>query len=389
MTDAPSTIPPNDEKIACLAASVAGRVDFPRGESSNIPLAKPDVILIFASMRPAFILSNILACVLPVFAYSLNASQAVRKADCASDWHALSFTVENDFRFSDRYYTNGLKLSYTQSGSDFWTSRLQFALLNLFAPDGAQAYESVSIGQAMYVPSDISTPNPPETYRPYAGWLYASFGAHVATRDTLDSFTVNLGVVGPISLAEDTQKLYHSVIDADWPMGWHTQIKNEPGIVLSYRHSQRLVRERIGALDFDAIGSAAADLGNVLTQGEVRAFMRFGKNLPYNFEPNRIDYSSGNDVAWLPEGGVPDWHFYGFAGGAARFVGYDITLDGNTFAHSRSVTPKWLVGEFIAGLSARYESVQLDLSYTLRTAEFNGQGHPVHMFWSATLKYVF
>ena len=82
MTDAPSTIPPNDEKIACLAASVAGRVDFPRGESSNIPLAKPDVILIFASMRPAFILSNILACVLPVFAYSLNASQAVRKADC-------------------------------------------------------------------------------------------------------------------------------------------------------------------------------------------------------------------------------------------------------------------------------------------------------------------
>ena len=85
MTDAPSTIPPNDEKIACLAASVAGRVDFPRGESSNIPLAKPDVILIFASMRPAFILSNILACVLPVFAYSLNASQAVRKADCASD----------------------------------------------------------------------------------------------------------------------------------------------------------------------------------------------------------------------------------------------------------------------------------------------------------------
>ena len=201
MTDAPSTIPPNDEKIACLAASVAGRVDFPRGESSNIPLAKPDVILIFASMRPTFILSNILACVLPVFAYSLNASQAVRKADCASDWHALSFTVENDFRFSDRYYTNGLKLSYTQSGSDFWTSRLQFALLNLFAPDGAQAYESVSIGQAMYVPSDISTPNPPETDRPYAGWLYASFGAHVATRDTLDSFTVNLGVVGPISLA--------------------------------------------------------------------------------------------------------------------------------------------------------------------------------------------
>ena len=77
------------------------------------------------------------------------------------------------------------------------------------------------------------------------------------------------------------------------------------------------------------------------------------------------------------------------AGGAARFVGYDITLNGNTFADSRSVVPKWLVGEFMAGVSSRFGAVGFDLSYTLRTAEFNHQKHPVHMFWAATLKYSF
>lgn len=333
-------------------------------------------------------MSNILPAVF--FAASLSAQPVAQPSGGGTpEFRAVSFTVENDYGFSDRYYTNGLKLSYTQSGRDFWTSRLQFALLDLFTPDGTQAYESVSVGQMMCVSSDINWPNPPEWDRPYAGWLYAGFGAHAATRDTLDSFTVNLGVVGPISLAEDAQKFYHSIIGADWPMGWHDQIKNEPGIVLSYRHSQRVVRGKIESLDFDAVASAALDLGNVMTQGEARAFLRFGKNLPHNFEPNRIDYSSGNDAAWIPPDGLPDWHLYGFVGGAARFVGYDITLNGNTFADSRSVVPKWLVGEFMAGVSARYGAVGFDLTYTLRTAEFNRQEHPVHMFWAATLKYSF
>ena len=37
---------PSDENIACRAASVAGRVESPRGEFREIPLALPDVILI-------------------------------------------------------------------------------------------------------------------------------------------------------------------------------------------------------------------------------------------------------------------------------------------------------------------------------------------------------
>lgn len=299
----------------------------------------------------------------------------------------LSLRIENDIYFSDRYYTNGLKLSYTQEGDDFLTSRLQFAALRLFVPDGRQAFETVSIGQKMCVSSDIHIPNPPADDRPYAGWLYASFGSHLASRDRLDSFAVNLGVVGPMSLAEDAQKLFHSIIGADWPEGWHNQIKNEPAIILAYEHVERLYRAEIAdGLSTDVLGSVGGELGNAMTQARARLLLRLGFNMPYSFMPNRIDSSDGNDVQWRPTDASPDWHLFAYGGGAARFVGYDITLDGNTYRGGSSVVPKWLVGEALAGISARYKFFQADLNWTLRSAEFNTQRHPVHMFWTLSLK---
>ncbi len=301
---------------------------------------------------------------------------------------SISLFIENDFRFSDRYYTNGLKLAYTGYGDDFLVSKLQFAALRLFI-DGRQAHQTVCLGQNMYVPGEISNPNPPEWDRPYAGWLYVGAGAHLVDKNRLDSLSVNLGVVGPISLAEDAQKLYHSIIGADWPMGWHDQIKNEPGIEIGYNHAERFVRfgsEKGWAAD--VVGSAGFDLGNVKTQAQLRSIVRFGINLPYSFDACRIDAAGGNDVRWIPEKEA-DWHIFGYGGGGARFVGYDISLDGNTFAHSRYVVPKWLVGEVIAGVSARYKSFEAGLNYTLRTAEFNGQKYPVHMFWTLRLKVLF
>ncbi len=322
-------------------------------------------------------------------AAALDAQVAEQKKDVGKR-DVVSLRVENDIYFSDRYYTNGLKLSYTGFGDDFWTSGVQFAALNLFVPDGRQAYQTVSIGQKMCVSSDINIPNPPLDDRPYAGWLYAAFGAHLASENRLDSLTVNLGVVGPLSLAEDAQKFFHSIIDADWPRGWHNQIENEPGIIVAYEHSERLWRAAItDNFSADVIGSLGAEFGNVMTQGRARAFVRFGFNMPYSFMPNRIDASDGNDVEWRPSDSSPDWHCFMYGGGAARFVGYDITLDGNTYRDSRSVVPKWLVGEVMAGISARYDIVQADLNWTLRSAEYNTQRYPVHMFWTLAIKVFF
>ena len=78
-----------------------------------------------------------------------------------------------------------------------------------------------------------------------------------------------------------------------------------------------------------------------------------------------------------------------YTGGVARFVGYDISLDGNAFRHSNSVASKWLVGEFIAGISTRYKDFQADLNWTLSSAEFHKQKFTPHIFWTATIKVYF
>ena len=306
------------------------------------------------------------------------------------EYRVVAFRAENDIYFSDRYYTNGLKISYTQSGDDFLSSRLQFALLKSIFGDDLQAYQTVSVGQKMCVSSDRSVYNPPLDDRPYAGWLYASFGSHLAKENSLDSFTVSLGVVGPLSCAEETQKFWHSFVDVDKPMGWHTQIENEFGFIFSYEHNERLFKRKLTE-DFstDTIATLGADLGNVITQGFVRAIWRFGFNLPCSFSANRIDYSDANDVQWRPTDASANWHCFMYAGGSARFVGYDITLDGNTYRDSRSVASKWLVGEAIAGISSRYKYIQADLNWTLQTSEYHKQRHSPHMFWSLAIKVFF
>ncbi len=312
-------------------------------------------------------------------------AQDVSKAEEAS-YNVVSFRVENDFGFSDRYYTNGLKLSYTGEGDDFLTSKLQFALLRAFVSEG-QAYQTVSLGQKMCVSSDINIPNPPDGDRPYAGWLYLGFGSHIVKQDSMDSFTVNLGIVGKHSFAEHAQKFWHSLWDIDKPMGWHNQIKDEPGIIIAYEHNERVFRYDVDdSFSTDAVATLGAELGNVITQATVRAIWRFGFNMPYSFSPSKIESSDSADVLWRPTDASPDWHLYMYGGGAARFVGYDITLDGNTYRSSYSVTSKWLVGEAVAGISARYKRVQADLNWTLRSAEYVHQRHTPHMFWTLTVK---
>ena len=181
-------------------------------------------------MRIKFILSNILILAIGQICFSSVIDQSKNLEN--RNFEAISFLGENDIGFSDRYYTNGLKLTYTASGDDFLTSKLQFSLLELITDAHSQRYQTVSLGQAMYVASTITHSNPPLDDHPYAGWLYANFGAHIVTKTSLDSIAFAIGVVGDWSFAEEVQKFHHSNIDVDKPMGWRqyaARVENDRG----------------------------------------------------------------------------------------------------------------------------------------------------------------
>ncbi len=399
--------------MANLAASVAGRVRLPRGVSRDIPLAFPDAILIllYTLMKKIFALSifQLLVCAC-VFAAADKSTKSLREDDnlklkkiaakCVKDTpyfgysHTASVVVENDIYFSDRYYTNGIKFQYSESGNDWWATMPQFGLLRLLPwTSKTQCLQSAAFGQNMYVNSDINIPNPSPKDHPYSGFLYVGAAAHMVSEDRADSFAINLGIVGPHSFAEQTQKIYHDIIGADNPLGWHTQLGDEPAAVLSYNHAERLLSfEPLPIEDFscDFIGSGQINAGNALTDGRLKGLFRFGFNLPKSFDASRIDYSMASEAVWAnPDKPAAKWHCYMFLAATARFVAYDIALDGNTYRKSRGVDSRPVVGEFMVGISSRYDFIQADLIWTARTQDYYGQEYSPHFFWALTVKAFF
>ena len=103
-----------------------------------------------------------------------------------------------------------------------------------------QARASITVGQNIYTPADITNTQLIKDDRPYAGWLYMGFGV-VANQGSsrYDKIELDIGMIGPQSYAGYVQRTWHRLLDLEKPNGWENQLKNEPGIVLFYEQAQR------------------------------------------------------------------------------------------------------------------------------------------------------
>jgi hypothetical protein len=311
-----------------------------------------------------------LACLLLLAPVTAEAVCTTTPEECGY----VAFILENDKPSGrDQYYTNGFQLS--------WSSRA-YAPPAWLAPITGQARRFVqdenlrwglSLGQKMFTPQDTRARNPDPRDRPYAGWLYGALTL-ISSGDTqLSSIELQIGVVGPASLAEFTQNGVHDVINTWRSRGWDTQIKDEPGVnlVLNRQYRQNWATGLDG-LSVGIVPSVAASLGNVNTYLGGGLALRIGNALDADFGPPRVRPVSGGSVFYeRPFGDGLGW--YAFAGLEGRIVARDVTLDGNTWRDSRSVDREWLVGDASAGLALMYGGWRVTATYTARSREFAGQ----------------
>lgn len=285
----------------------------------------------------------------------------------------LSLVFENDlFYDTDGNYTNGVRVSWLSGPGRTSASALRAARWFPLFPDGGTVRTSYAVGQNMYTAGDIALRDPPIGDRPYAGWLYGSIGLIAETGRRLDQLELTLGIVGPASLAEPTQKLIHGLTDSQEPRGWDTQLKNEPGVVLTYQRSWRgFVSGSVSGFGFDATPHAGVALGNVFTYANAGVMLRFGQRLPLDYGPPRIQPSLPGSGFFVPQEG---FGWYLFAGVEGRAVARNIFLDGNTFRDSRSVDKEPLVGDLQFGIALTWHNVRLSYTHVLRTREFETQG---------------
>jgi hypothetical protein len=295
----------------------------------------------------------------------------------------FNLVLENDIVSGfDRDYTNGIQFSWTSGPDRVPSWAIDAARLFPLFPETGQVRASFALGQSIYTPDDITLRNPPAEDRPYAGWLYGSIGLVAETGTRLDQLQLQVGVVGPASLAEQIQTTVHEIVGADKPRGWDTQLGNEPGVVLTYQRSWRaFVSGELLGFSFDATPHIGGALGNVFTYANTGATLRLGWNLPNDYGPPRIEPSLPGSAFFEPQDNLGCYIFAGLDG---RAVARNIFLDGNTWQDSRSVEKKPLVGDAQVGFAITLGLARLAYTHVFRTREFEGQ-HGADKFGAVSL----
>lgn len=290
----------------------------------------------------------------------------------------FSAQFENDMFFgsSDRHYTHGSRLSYLTGEDDVPDRVLEWVHYLPIYETQPHARFSLSLGQSIFTPEDITQPVPDPTDRPYAGWLYGGFGLVTYGDDgeRRDSLELALGVVGPWSQAEEVQTTWHDWFNFREPRGWEYQIRNEPGVMLSWDTQDRWIYEELPlGLEWDVTPNWGVTLGNVMTYANVGGMVRLGTALDNDFGPPRIRPSLPGSGFFISRD-VFTW--YVFAGIEGRAVGRNIFLDGNTFRDSPSVDRRNFVGDLQAGFSMGWNDVRIGYTQIWRSREYRGQDSP-------------
>ena len=301
-----------------------------------------------------------------------------------------SFTLDNDlFANRDRDYSSGFKAAWSSpnvrsfANDDClppWLERAGQLFTQVYSPTVEQGNVTFTFGQAMYTPRDKTATALIANDRPYAGWTYLGFGFNTRSPSRLDSYEVNLGVVGPWSHAREAQRLVHKVRHLDQFDGWSNQLKNEFGAQLvferKYRKEYLQNPDSRAGFGFDVIPHLGFSLGNVATYANAGVELRAGWGLPDDFGTSPIRPAGDNSAPRTADGVSQFTRQIGahlFASVDGRGVVRNIFLDGNTIRDSHSVSKERWVADAAVGIAANFGVYKVAYVRVFRTQEFVGQ----------------
>ena len=332
-------------------------------------------------LPPRQLLSKLLIACTAVFLTVTPAALAAEEPDrpTAGDLRAITLYLENDSEFTkpnndtDEHYTNGGAFTFAHQPAWAWDIADWMPGHEGFGkPDDVAV--GYMFGQLMFTSRNLRLETPPDDEHPYSGYLfggaYFQRAKYVSDRvATLDHFQLDLGVIGPSSLAADVQKSVHETFDAVGPGGWDTQMPDEFAIQAYVRKKWRFDLNQPGGWDVQVIPQVGAALGLVYRHLEAGATLRAGWNLPNDFGPGRIA-----DVAAATGGPNTGWGVYGFARAGGRIVEHNVFLEGSNYHDYQGVDEERLVGELEAGLRLGYRgdrwAIELGYSQTFLTPQF-------------------
>jgi len=222
-----------------------------------------------------------------------------------------------------------------------------------------------------------------------------------AARDTRTMISGTVGVIGPGSLAEETQKWIHRTFSGATPRGWDNQIGGQLGLMAIVEQRQGLpflsTANRTG-VQVTTTGSWRVAVGNIMTFAGIGGTVVLGKNLePSSAKHESIGTKRADKPHLRPLANPLDpqaasqpasttcvfaWlKCAAFVEGEIRWVLRNVFLDGRVFSSDPSVDSKPLVADATAGVRLDFPATRSELtgpwfvrlSATRRSPEFNGR----------------
>jgi hypothetical protein len=175
----------------------------------------------------------------------------------------------------------------------------------------------LEVGQHIFTPERTRDALTPALgARSNAGWLYVRDGIRMLHDRRQRELSVTLGVTGQPALAEESQRLFHAIVPGfNRPIDWSEQLAFEPGVIVSFAETGRVLARQAGRVGFDVLPRGELHAGNVNTSVEAGLRVRTGFGLAHPWMASAPD--AGTEIVIA-------------AGGATRYVARDLFLDGNT-----------------------------------------------------------
>jgi lipid A 3-O-deacylase len=268
-----------------------------------------------------------------------------------SPTHMLNLYWDDDYlnlqgKGTDRAYSSGQRIDFfymKKRSSGFFMDRVM-------PKAGSQRTDiySWSLMQVMVTPDNISDPNFQPNDYPWSGALFVAHSLYSYNGEGKFAFKSEalLGVMGPASLAGQTQRLVHRLIHYREPEGWSNQFGNTPLMNAAFSAE----KQEWGCGKFlEVIGGARIDAGAMMDELTVYQYVRIGIMDPYFDGLSALRSASGKSRRRTG--------FYLFMKPQAQAVAYDAFLQGSIFSSKKTLFEHSLPGTKAVSTPTHYHEI--------------------------------
>lgn len=209
---------------------------------------------------------------------------------------SIEFTFDNDFVVgSDEAYTGGMSLVYI--GDELadiddgiyknYTKMMKslFSTLTFREFNTKKINASVAISQIHITPRSIEKLEPIYNQSPYAGIANLDFSLFTREADVLEHYKISVGIIGKNAGTKTIQENIHRVIGSENPNGWHNQLGEKTTFGFAYLRGVRAHKSYFDSGNsLELFYSIYGEAGNAYIGGGAGVVMRYGKNVPKNYE---------------------------------------------------------------------------------------------------------